>query len=291
MPKKTIDNKNFITAISKIILNSTIENPDKNRNDFISKSLILLIDNIDFNKNLRWIEYSEFKKYLKTIINKNLDVTDNEIDKWIYFLYDIEDNNNKKEKDGVVNDDQKDDIQIEEENNYYENLINEIYEPNNSINNENIKNDSEFEYINLKNYIDDTDLNTNEFNNFINLLENVNLNKEEKEFSNILNDNLNYNEENNNESSEDNSSELNLSYFKKSLKERLEVRLNKNKKINHENNNKARKRKSDSISKEKDRKKSLSKDKYKKKDIPKNNYITIIIILIKYLFIINYYIY
>ena len=151
LPKKTIDNKNFITAISKIILNSTIENPDKNRNDFISKSLILLIDNIDFNKNLRWIEYSEFKKYLKTIINKNLDVTDNEIDKWIYFLYDIEDNNNKKEKDGVVNDDQKDDIQIEEENNYYENLINEIYEPNNSINNENIKNDSEFEDINLKN--------------------------------------------------------------------------------------------------------------------------------------------
>ena len=78
----------------------------------------------------------------------------------------------------MVDDDQKDDLQIEEENNYYQNLIDEIYEPNNSINNENIKKDSEFEYINFKNY-DHTDLNFNEFNNIINLIENANLNEED----------------------------------------------------------------------------------------------------------------
>ena len=53
--------------------------------------------------------------------------------------------------------DKIEDLQIEEENDYYENLIDVIYEPNNSINKENIKNDSLIEDINFNNYLNDAD--------------------------------------------------------------------------------------------------------------------------------------
>ena len=247
LPKKTIDNKNFISAITKIILNSTIENPEKNRNDYITKSLILLIDKTNFNKNLRWIDYSEFKDYLKAIIHNNLEIVDEEeSDNWINFLYDIEE---KVEENRVDDADEIEDFQIEKENNNYENLIDVIYEPNNSINNENIKNESELEDSNYNNYLDEDDFDSNEYNNIINLLDNINLN-EEKECSDInnkINDNLNFDEDKEKDNSEVNN-------FKRPLKERLKERLNKNKKFNNDNKIKVRKRKKDSISEEKDKK-------------------------------------
>ena len=48
--------------------------------------------------------------------------------------------------------DKIEDLQIEEENDYYEYLIDVIYESNNSIDNENIKNESQLEDINFNNY-------------------------------------------------------------------------------------------------------------------------------------------
>ena len=99
----------------------------------MTKSLIFFIDNIDLIKN----------RNAQNILNL-LDVTDNEINKWILFLYDIEKTINNIGECGIDDNNQIDYLQTEEENNYSENLIDEIYKSINSIINENINNNVEF---------------------------------------------------------------------------------------------------------------------------------------------------
>ena len=44
-------------------------NNEINRKDYKTKSLIKLIEDKDFNKNLEWINFNNFKKYIKLVIN------------------------------------------------------------------------------------------------------------------------------------------------------------------------------------------------------------------------------
>ena len=62
---KTINNKDFVESLTKVLLNSVIIKAETIRKDFVTKSLLNLIRDLDLNKNLRWITYEEFKGSLK----------------------------------------------------------------------------------------------------------------------------------------------------------------------------------------------------------------------------------
>ena len=62
--------------IKFIIVNDTIKMDNYKRYDHISKSLILLIDRENLNKDFKWISYETFNKYLKLTIN-DYDTTNN----------------------------------------------------------------------------------------------------------------------------------------------------------------------------------------------------------------------
>ena len=55
--------------MKNIFLNDIIKHNDYKRYDFITQSLILLIEKEDLNKTYKWIDYNIFNKYLKLILN------------------------------------------------------------------------------------------------------------------------------------------------------------------------------------------------------------------------------
>ena len=69
LPKRTTNNYDFIKSIGKVLLNNKILNNEINRKDYKTKSLIKLIEDKDFNENLEWINFNDFKKYIKLVIN------------------------------------------------------------------------------------------------------------------------------------------------------------------------------------------------------------------------------
>ena len=57
---------------------------DTIRKDYITRGILLLIKEKELNKNIKWVEFSEFKKYLKIVLNKeNENCNENDIQKWI----------------------------------------------------------------------------------------------------------------------------------------------------------------------------------------------------------------
>ena len=40
------------------------------RHDYVTRSIIILIDELKFNDNLKWLNYEEFISYLKKVINE-----------------------------------------------------------------------------------------------------------------------------------------------------------------------------------------------------------------------------
>ena len=71
LPKRATNNKDFITSLSKIIINNIIKKSQIIRHDYISRSMIMMINNLKLNENPKWISYDEFYKYLQIIIKKN----------------------------------------------------------------------------------------------------------------------------------------------------------------------------------------------------------------------------
>ena len=69
LPKRTTNNYDFIKSNGKVLLNNKILNNNINRKDYKAKSLIKLIEDKDFNENLEWINFNDFKKYIKLVIN------------------------------------------------------------------------------------------------------------------------------------------------------------------------------------------------------------------------------
>ena len=62
---------NFIKALENIIFNDSIKYNNLHRTDYKTKSLILLIEKENLNKELRWIKYDIFQKYYKEIKSCN----------------------------------------------------------------------------------------------------------------------------------------------------------------------------------------------------------------------------
>ena len=55
LPKKSTDNKNFLDSISKVIINNTFNSNEFVRHDYLTRALILMINNLKLNGNARWV--------------------------------------------------------------------------------------------------------------------------------------------------------------------------------------------------------------------------------------------
>ena len=71
LPKKVTTVDNFIKSLSKFINNEDFKEKKYKRNDYNTKSLILMINELNLNSNLHRISYDEFIKYQKICINEN----------------------------------------------------------------------------------------------------------------------------------------------------------------------------------------------------------------------------
>ena len=219
LPKKESNNYNFVCSISSILSNDLLDNNKKiYRKDMKTKCLIKLIDDLDYNNNLEWVSYDTIKKYLKEIINKNIENEDDEqIENIINYVAEedeerinISDNNynlkNEEEKlskeSNVFNNDKNEDLKdgnldeidelIKEDDKEYDIKIEN--QNNNSIE----ESESDNEDVNIIN------TNENDYDKLIDLFNDVNIEDEEK----------------------------NENWFKNPLKERISI-LAKNKKKNN----------------------------------------------------------
>ena len=62
LPKKTTDNISFVNTLTKILINSEFTHKKIIRHDYITRSLLLMIDKLNLNSNLKWVTYEEFIK-------------------------------------------------------------------------------------------------------------------------------------------------------------------------------------------------------------------------------------
>jgi len=91
LPKQSTTNYNFVQSIIKVISNESFKKKKKTRNDYISRGLLKLIEKEEFNLNLRWITFSEIKKYQEMIIKDlNEEINENNINNIINFINDLE---------------------------------------------------------------------------------------------------------------------------------------------------------------------------------------------------------
>ena len=70
LPKKPINNIAFVNTISKLLINSEFADKDIIRHDLVTKTLILIIEKLNFNDNLKLITFSDYKKFNEEIIYK-----------------------------------------------------------------------------------------------------------------------------------------------------------------------------------------------------------------------------
>ena len=82
MPKHITNVQNFINSLNNIFINDTINNNTTIRHDYVTKSMILLIEKEKLNKKFKWIQYETFKLYLNMSL-KNEDILENDIDNFI----------------------------------------------------------------------------------------------------------------------------------------------------------------------------------------------------------------
>ena len=188
LPKRATNNLSFLNSISKVIINDEFRSDSIVRKDYKSKSLIYLIEDLKFNDNLNWIKYEMFEKYINIILNKeNNNINQEEIKNLFNKLYDIKETSNdialnKNENDIMENnlsDSLNEDNEDEEKNS---SIIDEVYESKNIMNIDNFQNDD----INI-NYEDSNyimSINDKENDNIIEILELLNINKDNLDTNN-----------------------------------------------------------------------------------------------------------
>jgi hypothetical protein len=87
LPKHITNVFNFLNCINKIFLNDTIDNNTNIRHDYITKSLLLLIDKENLNNEFKWIDFTKFKYYLNLIIKEQKEIINgNNLDKLIHTI-------------------------------------------------------------------------------------------------------------------------------------------------------------------------------------------------------------
>ena len=104
-------------------------NKDFIRHDYVTKATLLIIKELNFNKNFKWITYNEFIKFQKKIIKDNKpNLNDKDINDFIKYLIDLDEGeeeksivlNNKFSSENIGN---EDDLKEEEDE---INCVNEI---------------------------------------------------------------------------------------------------------------------------------------------------------------------
>ena len=155
MPKKVTDNYIFVSALEKVIGNDLLDDNVKIfRKDYKTRTILKLIDKMDLNNNLKWIEYKIIKFYMRQIINEtNEKMEDKDIDNLIKYITEENENLNLTEVNDAENNKNNDELNSE-------NSINEkeIEQIDNS--KEQISEDSEKEESDDINIINNNALNT-----------------------------------------------------------------------------------------------------------------------------------
>ena len=116
LPKKVTDNYNFVSSLTKILSNDLIEDNAKIfRKDYKTRTLLKLIDEMDLNNNLKWIEYENIKIYMRQIIIKNNEKLQNkDIENLINYINEEREEPNITEVDDVENNMDNGELKLED---------------------------------------------------------------------------------------------------------------------------------------------------------------------------------
>ena len=85
--KKATNNLNFVKSLIKVLINDDLRDKKIIRKDFKTRTLLCIIKDFDFNKNMKWISFEEISNYLNYLINN---LTDEESKRKISELLDID---------------------------------------------------------------------------------------------------------------------------------------------------------------------------------------------------------
>ena len=126
-PKAAINSEQFVSSLRKIFLDNTIKTDCIKRNDFKTRAIIKIIQDLDLNNEPQWLDFKIFYKYENQIIkNINQNLNEFEIDKIYKEINELCESNiyqNISENNEIIIDDDtkkkahmnEDDNQIEEE--------------------------------------------------------------------------------------------------------------------------------------------------------------------------------
>ena len=132
LPKRPTNNADFVNCIIKLITNSNNLNNDIKRHDFVSRTLISLINKFDLNQTPKWIKYNEYIEENKNIINKGKNIKEtselNEIINLINYM-DINESENINGNDNISIDNFEEDKKdnIFESDKYENENLNDIF--------------------------------------------------------------------------------------------------------------------------------------------------------------------
>ena len=132
LPKKITDQQSLLNSINSIFLNDVINNDTIKRYDYITQSLMLLIEKENLNNHYKWISYYLFKKHLRNIINKNNDkISKSEPEKLIKLIenetientVEIKVNYDNNEQENKIDDFEIGDLEIENKDSINDEIV------------------------------------------------------------------------------------------------------------------------------------------------------------------------
>ena len=132
LPKKITDQQSLLNSINSIFLNDVINNDIIKRYDYITQSLMLLIEKENLNNHYKWISYYLFKKHLRNIINKNNDkISKSEPEKLIKLIenetientVEIKVNYDNNEQENKIDDFEIGDLEIENKDSINDEIV------------------------------------------------------------------------------------------------------------------------------------------------------------------------
>ena len=91
LPKKLTSNYDFINSMTKILINTMNINENIIRHDYVSKTLIKLINKYKINEKPKWISYREYIEENKNITKKgSLNIDENSLNELINLINDLD---------------------------------------------------------------------------------------------------------------------------------------------------------------------------------------------------------
>ena len=196
LPKRATNNKDFVESISKICINNNIKKNNIIRHDYITRSMLLMIKDLNLNENPKWISYEEFYNFLQIIIKKNYnDINDEKCeDTLIKIINELESsefaNNIEffKNTNDNINNNSNSQVDIKNNINIKENIKDQIIEINDEEQNNNNNNKSDLSESSEMSENNSADNIINEDDNTIeNLMENLNIEETDENLQDISN--------------------------------------------------------------------------------------------------------